>query len=484
MDGTEWTREDVEKLLASLEQAKARIAELEAKVAKLVEENRRLREKVDDQQRGQKRQAAPFSKGRPKKDPKRPGRKRGKDHGTHRHRTEPLEHEVTEHHQAPLPECCPACGKKRLVVTGTVKQFQTEIPADLIVRCFHIERGQCADCQHHVQGRHALQTADAIGAAGSQLGPRAHAVIAILNKTHGLSCGKIRSFFKQVFGLEIARATVARSLARTADRCEAPHRAIRASFPGAPSVAADETGWRIGGESAWLHVAVSEQATCFMIDPTRSARPLAELIGWDYPYHLVHDGWAPYERFDLAKHQTCLAHLMRRAHGVLEWARGRARHLPRKLIDLLQQGLALRDRWDALPDHPGGPGLSRHGLLTQAGKLKHQVNDLCRISSSHEPIRRLANFTRNHLDQLFTFLVARARGNLPLDATSFRAEQAIRPGVVNRKVWGGNRTERGAQTQSVMMTILATAAQHRVDPVPWIVRQLCSGDAPALLLPR
>ena len=36
-----------------------------------------------------------------------------------------------------------------------------------------------------------------------------------------------------------------------------------------------------------------------------------------------------------------------------------------------------------------------------------------------------------------------------VDATNWRAEHAIRPAVVNRKICGGNRTPRGARTQEI-----------------------------------
>ena len=41
----------------------------------------------------------------------------------------------------------------------------------------------------------------------------------------------------------------------------------------------DETGWRVGGEPAWLHVWVSEQATCYAVAPQRSADALEEVLG-------------------------------------------------------------------------------------------------------------------------------------------------------------------------------------------------------------
>ena len=48
-------------------------------------------------------------------------------------------------------------------------------------------------------------------------------------------------------------------------------------------------------------------------------------------------------------------------------------------------------------------------------------------------------------------------------ATNWRAEQAIRPAVVIRKVCGGNRTRKGADTQQVLASVVRTARQRNVD---------------------
>ena len=65
---------------------------------------------------------------------------------------------------------------------------------------------------------------------------------------------------------------------------------------------------------------------------------------------------------------------------------------------------------------------------------------------------------------LFTFLT-----DPGVDATSWRAEQGIRPTTVTRKVCGGNRTDRGARTQSRMMTMFRTASQQGIDAVEFLV---------------
>src|SRR5258706_13296809 len=106
-----------------------RVADLEARVAELP---RRL----DDALRAGKRQAAPFSKGPPKPDPKTPGRKPGDDYGTKARRAVPPV--IDEVHEAPLAaDACPKCGGT-LRPDGVVQQYQTEIPRRPIHRQFKL----------------------------------------------------------------------------------------------------------------------------------------------------------------------------------------------------------------------------------------------------------------------------------------------------------------------------------------------------------
>ena len=101
-------------------------------------------------------------------------------------------------------------------------------------------------------------------------------------------------------------------------------------FGAHPEVAPDETGWRVGGRSAWLHVFVSRRETCYVIDPTRSHQPAEQLLGLDWSGTLVHDGWSVYDRFTRAFHQQCVRHLQRRCQELLETAvRGAGRFCAR-----------------------------------------------------------------------------------------------------------------------------------------------------------
>ena len=70
-----------------------------------------------------------------------------------------------------------------------------------------------------------------------------------------------------------------------------------------------------------------------------------------------------------------------------------------------------------------------------------------------------------------------------VDATNYKAEQAIRPATANRKVWGGNRTDIGAQAQGVLMSVLRTAAQRGIDAVNFVSSTLkaCFGSQPQII---
>ncbi len=66
-----------------------------------------------------------------------------------------------------------------------------------------------------------------------------------------------------------------------------------------------------------------------------------------------------------------------------------------------------------------------------------------------------------------------------IDATNWRAEQAIRPAVVIRKVCGGNRTRKGADTQQVLSTVVRTVRQRRLD-LPMLTAEMLRARQPAI----
>jgi transposase len=153
-----------------------------------------------------------------------------------------------------FPACCPDCGGG-VVEDRVDQQYQTEIPPiEPKVTQFDVHIGHCQDCGRRVQGRHPQQTSDALGAAASQLGPRAQALATHFQKELGLSFGKAKALLGSVFGIDVSRGGLAQAILRAADRLEPTHREIVSALPRAPVITPDETGWRVGGEHAWLWI--------------------------------------------------------------------------------------------------------------------------------------------------------------------------------------------------------------------------------------
>jgi transposase len=442
---------------------------LECRVAELEAHVERLTRLLDQQRRAGKRQAAPFAKGPPEGQPKKPGRKAGAGYGTKAHRPPPTPEQIDEVHEAPLPRACPACGGA-IDETRVDQQYQVEIPRTPLHRQFNVHVGRCRDCQRRVQGRHPLQTSDALGAAASQLGPDAQAAVVELNKQAGLPHGKVSRVLGSLFGIALTPGGSTHTALRAARRCEPLYATICQSVGQSDWAVLDETGWHVGGHGAWLHTLVGPRATAYVIDPTRSGAVAERILGQDYAGVMIHDGWSPYDNFGQARHQQCLGHLLRRCHEMLETATHGAVNFPRRVKGLLQAALDLRDR------HQAGD-VSDHGLAVARGRLANELDAAAFPPKANAANERLAQHLWNHRDQLLTFLRVPS-----LDATNWRAELAIRFGVILRKVWGGNRTWVGARAQAVLMSVGRTCWQQGRSAID-VVSKVLRGQPVLLTVP-
>ena len=206
-----------------------------------------------------------------------------------------------------------------MLETGVATQYQEELPAArVVVRAFQIHIGQCQGCGRRVQGRHSLQTSDALGAAAAELGPHATALAAVLNKQLGLSFGKIATLLQQQDGLTVTRSGLVHAVHRAARQARPTYDALCASVRGSPMVTPDETGWRVAGQLQWLWAFATPTTTVYRIQPGRGFAEAAAVLGADFAGVLVRDGWAPYRQFTAAAHQTCVAHLLRRCRQLAE----------------------------------------------------------------------------------------------------------------------------------------------------------------------
>src|SRR5207237_28298 len=165
-------------------------------------------------------------------------------------------------------------------------------------------------------------------------------------------------------------------------------------------------------------------------------------------------------QFTHAAHQTCLAHLLRRCRTLLlDYP---AHPFVTAVKAILHAALTSRDRYPAGTTPSHGLAITRAQYLERLGQL------LDRTPSRHLRVRRFQGHLIVEYDAIFSFLF-----DPTLDATNWRAEQALRPAVVTRKMCGGgNRTRRGADSQQVLASVLRTADQRGLDATGLLVTLL------------
>ena len=450
---------------ATLEQLLQENQALRVKVAALEQTVRELQEKLDEQDRAAARQAAPFRRRESKKVPdgskKRPGRPKGHP-GSHR----AVPDHVDEHADVPLTGC-PHCGGSVTEVEA-IEQFIEEIPPvrPRVTRLVTY-RGCCATCGE-VHSSHPLQTSTATGAARAQLGPRAHALAAALNKQFGLTMRKTCRVLRLLAGLTLSPGGLALSVQRSAAKVQPAFDNLVLDVRGAAAVFVDETSWYVGTPGYWPWTFTTTDATVYHVDKSRGRQVVLDLLGADFAGILVSDCLASYEGLPYRMHK-CIGH-----------------H---------QKAIAeARDRPDTIDP----------GYLNEWKLLFTMVNALWK----HRATLGDAGFSRQrqHLETWLDRLLAEPRtqpGDVAIqkrigkrrgvvlgclddpaaEPTNNRAERSLRdPGVIARKVSCGNKTEAGKTAWERLVSLAMTCQQRGHDFVSWLAACLPM-DAPATPVP-
>ena len=452
-----------------------RIAELEAELAREHALNQRLQKQlerlqvvVEELKRAGKRQAAPFARRKLVEHPKKAGRKAGQ--GKFSRREQPAPKRVDETKRAKL-HGCPQCGS-RLSDIHEHEQFVADIPKIRpIITRYVTYSGYCGGCHQRVRSRHPEQTSQATGAAGVMIGPRAKALAADLKHRLGGSYGKVSETLNDAFGLQVSRSGWCQADQRLAETARSVYQALIEVVQHSSVVHADETGWRIGILSAWLWVFANQEVTVYTIRDNRSSDVVLEILGKKFTGTLVSDCFVAYDnqRFADWLKQKCLSHLLKDLKEMEESKTGRAVRFAQQLTAVLQAALKLKVEQ---------PSLDPATFAQRAQALEMQLDALIsrKRNLKDRDNLRFARRLRKHRPHLLRFLYVDG-----LDATNNLAERQLRPGVIIRKTNGCNRTKGGAETHSILASVLVTCRQHSVPILDYMVGLQRFGETPPYL---
>src|SRR5512132_1453133 len=299
----------------------------------------RLKAEWEQARRAGKRQAAPFSKGPPKPHPKRPGRQPGHSPS---HRPAPPPEQVDRTIEVPLPTTCPECRAPLDDAPVTVHdQYQIDLPEPKpVITRFRIPVARCPACFRRVQGRHPEQTSDALGAAAVQFGPRLLGFAAARKRRGGASYRKCSSVLLTHPGLVVAAAAMVRSGHRLRRLAQPSYDRLVEAARRSVVQHVDETGWKIGGRSAWLWVFADEHATLYRIRRSRGHEVVVEVLGDDYQGVRVSDCFLAYDPLKFKK-SKCSSHLLKRCSEVEQSKSRGAVRFSRRVAALLRRAMAL-----------------------------------------------------------------------------------------------------------------------------------------------
>ncbi len=430
--------------------------ELQQQLEELRRENTVLKAQLAQAERAAHVQAAPFRRPREKRKsaPRKPGRPKGHP-PAFRRAPEQVDEEVV----VPLARC-PDCG-------GPVEDVQpmTQVIEDIQV-CVHrvqltTHTGHCAQCGR-VRSTHPAQVSTAQGAAGTQIGARALGLAAYLNKDLKLTVRKTCALLKQL-GLSLTPGGLTQALARLGERLAEPFEQLQQELRASPFVHADETGWWLGGQSAWLWDFATPQLTLYTID-NRSQDVIRRVLGDDYAGVLISDCLSSYDPHPGRK-SKCVAHHLKAIHSARRRTPGSD---------------YLREMWlfwsAALNLHPLRATLDPGRYAAHVVHLEGWLDQLLANPRDDPDEERIANRFRKQRPHLLTFLYRRG-----VHPTNNLAERQLRPAVIARKLSAGNKTDRGRRTFEILASLAATCHQRGADFAELVARAATLATPPPTL---
>lgn len=383
----------------------------------------------------------------PAKRRKKPGRKAG--HPGVR-RSPPAQVNEWKEHRA---ECCPHCQGGLQRCSQTRKRYTEDIPDGIqpVVTEHTIHRDWCPRCKKLVEPR----VPDAL--PGGQIGNRAVVLSSWLHYGLGNTLSQIVEVFNQHLHFPLSEGGLMQQWYRLQAILYPWYEQIQAEALDSAVLHGDETGWRVNGKRHWLWCFTAPRLTYYLIDRQRGRPVVARFFRREFAGVLVTDFWAAYNAVACGARQTCIPHLLRDLEHVEQYKRPSPQWAPfaKKLRRLLGDAMRLKRR----------APLPAEEFPTRRSCLEKRLDELIATPWEDKQARRLIKRLKRHRHDLFTFL---DYADVPFDNNA--GERAIRPAVIIRKNSYCNRSQRGADTQAVLMSIYRTLKQRGHDPLATITQ--------------
>jgi transposase len=363
-------------------------------------------------------------------------------------RLTPKPHRVVTHRPARCRHCSGSLAGARAASVER-RQVVELVPARLRVTEHRAEAVRCSSC-----GRRTKAEFPEGVSATVQYGPSVAARALYLHDYQLLPYARTAEAMKELFGCAISAGTLAAAVRRCAAGLVETELKIKKGLRRSPIIHADETGLRVEGKLAYVHVASNERLTHYAADVRRGKAAIDEIdILPQYRGTCVHDGWFSYTHYSDCQHALCGAHLLRELTYFEElsevtktWA------APLKELLLEMKGVA-EGEGAQVPAWQVEELTARYDKLVAEGQQAQPPPDV--LPLAWKQARSLLRRLERRKAEVLLFL---SDPSVPFDNN--QAERDLRMVKLQQKVSGCFRTEDGARRFCRIRSYVSTARKQ------------------------
>ena len=284
--------------------------------------------------------------------------------------------------------------------------------------------------------------------------------VCILSIGSRLSHKEIQEHLRGVFGLSLSIGEIGNILQTEADNLRPEYQALKQSVLTQTGTHYDETGWKVQkeeqGKFAWVATGTDNNDTVFSLGRSRGKGNIEDIgkgkIG-------ISDDYGAYKN-SFVEHQLCFAHPHRKLRDMAE-----SGEIPEEKRAHCKSAYAQFGKLYKNIRHSLGKSVSSYA------QRKYKT-DFDSVSESHalDPtsLSKIKTALRKNREKYFTFL---RHPGIPVDNN--KAERALRHLVIKRRTSFGSKTQRGAETTSILASIILSLKWN--DPENWFKKYLKLG---------
>ncbi len=301
----EQLKQKIQALETALQAAQRQIAELTA----LLNQNSRNSHWPSSRDKSPKKKR---TKSLRCKSDKKPGGQKG--HPGHTLKMSDNPDVVTTHR----PETCQHCQQpfqdEQRAVAVDKRQVHDLPPLQVIVTEHQAETLCCPHCRQLSQGAFPNDVV-----APVQYGPGIQQLAVYLKTEQFIPYDRSRQFLADLFDLNLSPGTLQNIIERATKRLRPVVGQIKTALIAGHILHCDESGFYIGGQRHWLHVAATETLTCYHPHARRGSKATDAMgILPDFRGTAIHDFWSAYRQYQKCRHGLCNVHHLRDLTAVAE----------------------------------------------------------------------------------------------------------------------------------------------------------------------